>query len=199
MLSVHVGVAQGACHRVGLALGHLEEGKVLHQVDAPHLDALVAHVAVHQVDDLRGIESVALAAVHEEAHITLLCLAGAIALFTALAWPVLAFCPLSVVFCPLTSFNDRLRFGGIAVVFHEPAKLTGHHAAYDVFFIQPVELAVYGGEELGYLGFIDLGLLDVVNHLPQLLFANLLACGQGSLDKLLADDLFYFAHAAALA
>ena len=69
----------------------------------------------------------------------------------------------------------------------------------EVLLREPVELAIDVGHEVGNLLLVDLHLLQVINHLIELLFANLLAAGYLPLFKLLANDALNLAHLDAFA
>ena len=96
--------------------------------------------------------------------------------------------------------RDRfLNLGCIGIVGKETAEGHRNNLLDDVLLLEIFEVAVDVVHERCYLLFIDVHLFYLIHGSIELLRANLLGCGQRSINKLLANLLLYEAHLILLA
>ena len=105
---------EGFQHTVGILLGHLDEGEVLHQVDATYLHLLTPDIAVQQPDNLASIHAVNLAHVQEQPDIS--CLGR-----TVIATLLVVIGGLALIL--LSHRRDLLDLGRIGIVTQEAPEL----------------------------------------------------------------------------
>ena len=196
--AIEVGAVEHVEHGLGLLFGHFEEGEVLHEVDASEVDVCALCHTVDEAHEDFGVDAVFLAQIDEETGVACLGCASALSATTATV-ATTALVTESVFVATAVTFLGGLEyFGRILVVVEEGVELHGHHALDEVFLLHEVELAEHFGEEGGYLLFVHLHLLDVVNHFQQLLGTYLLTSGQDARHKFLLNLLFDGTHLAFL-
>ena len=159
-----IGIFQCLYHTLGIASLHIEQRVVAEQVDATEVHTLAVRVAVKQLNQTWGEETVGLTSVDKHTLVAFFCCAA------VLVAGVVVLHLRTLLAFRLLLFRHIVEFGSIFVVFNQAVELQRKHTFEEVFAVEPRKFFQHRRHKFCDFVLLYLHLFQTVGKVEELLF-----------------------------